>query len=185
MRITYTGIKKSFTDMQQKKIDVRAAKLAKLVERKGEKTAQITLTNTRHIFKAEIRMNYHDHPVAAVGEGTDEGQAVLECVSRAEKQVLKLRDKWNNGKRGSVAKKVKDGALAGVMAEAVENETDGAPAVKVFRARNTSRKPMTLDEAMMEMSSDARNYLVFRDAESDVVSILVRRKDGHYDLIEA
>ena len=43
---------------------------------------------------------------------------------------------------------------------------------------------MTLDEAMLEMDR-GRDYLVYRDSESDRLSVLVRRRDGHFDLIEA
>ena len=46
------------------------------------------------------------------------------------------------------------------------------------------RKPMTLEEAVLEMDGD-RNYMVYRDAESDRVQVLVKRRDGHFDLIEA
>ena len=42
---------------------------------------------------------------------------------------------------------------------------------------------MTLDEAMMEMEEN-QDYLVYRDADKDCVSVLVRRRDGHFDLIE-
>ena len=43
---------------------------------------------------------------------------------------------------------------------------------------------MTLDEALMQMDKK-RDYLVYRDAETDRVSVLVRRRDGHFDLVEA
>ncbi len=46
------------------------------------------------------------------------------------------------------------------------------------------RKPMTLDEAMLEMDG-RRDYLVYRDAETDRVKVLVRRRDGQFDLVEA
>jgi len=45
------------------------------------------------------------------------------------------------------------------------------------------RKPMTLDEALLEMDKSL-DYLVYRDADRDGVSVLVRRRDGHFDLIE-
>jgi len=45
------------------------------------------------------------------------------------------------------------------------------------------RKPMTLDEALIEMERD-RDYLVYRDAETDRVSVLLRRRDGNFDLVE-
>jgi putative sigma-54 modulation protein len=46
------------------------------------------------------------------------------------------------------------------------------------------RKPMTLDEAVLQMD-DGRDYLVYRDARTDRVVMLVRRRDGHFDLVEA
>jgi Sigma 54 modulation/S30EA ribosomal protein C terminus len=42
---------------------------------------------------------------------------------------------------------------------------------------------MTLDEALLEMEKD-RDYLVYRDAGTDRVSVLVRRRAGGFDLIE-
>ena len=56
---------------------------------------------------------------------------------------------------------------------------------RVFRVNHhESRKPMTLDEALLEMEED-RDYLVYRDADKECVSVLVRRRDGHFDLIES
>ena len=41
-----------------------------------------------------------------------------------------------------------------------------------------------LDEALLEMER-GRDYLVYRDAETDRLAVLVRRRDGHFDLVEA
>jgi hypothetical protein len=43
---------------------------------------------------------------------------------------------------------------------------------------------MTLDEAMLELEKDG-DYVVYRDAQKDCVSVLLRRPDGHLDLIES
>jgi hypothetical protein len=43
---------------------------------------------------------------------------------------------------------------------------------------------MTLEEALLDMEKDG-DYLVYRDAETDCLSVLVRRRDGNFDLIEA
>ena len=42
---------------------------------------------------------------------------------------------------------------------------------------------MTLEEALLEI--EGRNYVVYHDAETDRVSVLMRRRDGNFDLIEA
>jgi hypothetical protein len=43
---------------------------------------------------------------------------------------------------------------------------------------------MTLDEAILEMDK-TRDYMVYRDAETDKVNVLVRRRDGNFDLVES
>ena len=69
------------------------------------------------------------------------------------------------------------------MSMAKEAEAEAEP-TQVFRVdHHKKRKPMTLDEAILEMDA-RRNYLVYRDSETDRVSVLVRRRDGHFDLIE-
>ena len=55
----------------------------------------------------------------------------------------------------------------------------------MFRVNHhQKRKPMTLDEALLEMDK-TRDYLVYRDAETTACRVLVRRRDGHFDLVEA
>jgi hypothetical protein len=43
---------------------------------------------------------------------------------------------------------------------------------------------MTLDEALLEMENDL-DYLAYRDADSDRLAVLIRRRDGNFDLVEA
>ncbi len=43
---------------------------------------------------------------------------------------------------------------------------------------------MTLEEAMLELERDG-NYFVYHDSERDCLSVLVRRPDGNFDLIES
>ena len=62
-----------------------------------------------------------------------------------------------------------------------EAETASAAVYRVNH--HEKRKPMTLDEAILEMDK-TRDYLVYRDAETDRVTVLVRRRDGNFDLVE-
>ena len=59
------------------------------------------------------------------------------------------------------------------------------PKPKVFRVDyQNGRKPMTLDEALLEIESES-DYVVYRDSQKNCMSVLVRRADGNYDLIES
>ncbi|MBM3775888.1 MAG: hypothetical protein FJW37_12110, partial [Acidobacteria bacterium] len=61
---------------------------------------------------------------------------------------------------------------------------EGEAPKRVFRVNShPDRKPMTLDEALLEMES-GRHYLVFQDAGTERLNVLLRRPDGHFDLVE-
>jgi putative sigma-54 modulation protein len=67
---------------------------------------------------------------------------------------------------------------------AAGGETDSSPESQIYKvAPARKHKPMTVEEAVLEMDK-SRDYLVYRDAQTDRVSVLVRRRDGHFDLVE-
>jgi len=55
---------------------------------------------------------------------------------------------------------------------------------RVVRTRRVAVKPMTLEEAALEMGGRTDGVLVFRDAATERVGVLFRRKDGNLGLIE-
>ena len=115
-----------------------------------------------------------------IGSNADLFNAIHSAADRLEKQAIKVRAKWRDAKRTPR----KEAAEAPAPPRAApEPEQDGER--RLFRVNHhQKRKPMTLDEALLEMEKD-RDYLVYRDAETDRVCVLVRRRDGHYDLVEA
>src|SRR5437868_620738 len=56
--------------------------------------------------------------------------------------------------------------------------------VRVVRARGYTVRPMTIDEAALEMSDGRSAFLVFRNASNEAVSVIYRRPDGNLGLIE-
>jgi putative sigma-54 modulation protein len=181
MRITYTGRQEAFTPAQQRKLDAKLAKLAKLLDsRGGEREAHAILTSERHLRRAEITIHLYDRPMVGVAVEADQFTALFQAVERLEKQVLKLRTKKRDTKREP--KQAWESAAAPSAGEPPYEEALGK---RIFRVdEHASRKPMTLEEALLELDQ-SRDYVVFRDAETDRVSVLVRRRDGHFDLVEA
>lgn len=182
MNITYTG-KHTLTPAQQKKLEAKVQKLSKLVDGpKGEKEAHVILTNERHMHRSEITVNFYDHPLVGVGSDPDQLTAITDSIDKLEKQILKARTKWRDTKRVKTGSG--EGAVVPEEVEPEEEEERPAPG-KVFRVNHhNQRKPMTLEEALLEME-DGRDYLAYRDAETERVSVLLRRRDGNFDLIEA
>lgn len=181
MKITFTGKQQSLTPVQERKLATRFAKLSKMIERRGERDAQMVLNTERHLHHAEIRVHYYDHPLVGAGSATDQFTAMMDAVEKLEKQVVKLRARWRDTKRTAEGKNEAPSApsaTAKVKAKAPE------PRKKVARAAaKPNGKPMTAAEAMLMMDEE-QDYLVFSDSETQKKSVLVRRRDGGIDVVE-
>ncbi|MBX5495445.1 MAG: ribosome-associated translation inhibitor RaiA [Bryobacteraceae bacterium] len=185
MKVTYTGKTDKLLPEQEKKLEARFSKLGKLFDRKGEKEARVIIKSERHLHHAEITANWYDNPIVCTGSDPDLFSAICQAVDKLEKQIVKLRSKWRDTKRTAPKGKA---AKAAPETATEEQEAAGTPVEpaqpQIFRVNNHSRrKPMTIEEAILEM--EKRDYLVYRDADTDRLSVLLRRRDGNFDLVQA
>ena len=184
MKVTYKGKLDALIQPQRKKWDAKLAKLAQLVDGRQEREAHVILTSERHAHRAEITLHLHDHALVGMGSSPDLLAAMTTAVDKIEKQVRKLRTKRRDTNRGP-EKTVRRPPDVEAVAEPAAPPAEAAPETKVFRAnRRANQKPLTLEEALLVIE-DGRDYLVYRDAETDRLSVLLRRRDGHFDLVEA
>jgi putative sigma-54 modulation protein len=184
MNVSYRGIKKELSPKLQEKLDAKFAKISKLVEKRGEKEAHVVVTSQNRLHKAEITMQFYGHPLVGIASDADLFTALSGALDKLDKQAVKNGEKYRAKSRRSASGKESgngDGELVGVVAS-----SEGAKvAQKVYRVNHLDQqKPMTLEEALLEMTKDD-DYVVYRDAEKECVSVLVRRRDGHFDLIES
>jgi putative sigma-54 modulation protein len=196
MKLIVSGKTQEFTPELQKKFTTKLGKLSKFIEQRGEREAHLTHQLERHLHKIELSVNFYDHSLVGEGADFDLDTALCQAVEKVEKQVVKLRSRWRDTHRD--AKTVRSSK------ESWSEETTEVPATvpakgskskpslnghakkpKIFRVNYAEdRKPMTLDEAILEMETDA-SYVVYRDSGRDCLSVLVRRPDGNYDLIDS
>jgi putative sigma-54 modulation protein len=99
MKVTYSGKTKDFTPQVEKKIEAKLAKLGKMIEQRGEKSAQVLHRMERHLHNVEIKTNFYDHALLAKGSDADLMTAVCEAIEKLEKQVVKLRNRWRDTHR--------------------------------------------------------------------------------------
>jgi len=201
MKITFTGKQDKLTPSQERKLAMAFARLSKLLERRGEKGAQVILSEERHLRHAEVRVNFYDHALFGKGSAPDQFTAVMDAVEKVEKQALRLLERRRELKRSSSPRKeaaleaaetveVEAPAPAGrkgrkARAAAGPEEAEPLRPARVVRASSRANgKPMTLEEAMLAMEG-GRDYLLYRDADTDKLQILIRRSDGAVDLVEA
>jgi len=184
MKVSYKGMQQALPDKLQKKLDARFTKVGKLLERRGEKEARVIVTQERHLYHAEITLPFYDHDLVCIGSDGDVFNALTEALEKLEKQAVKQRAKWREkARRGESPKETSAKTVASAPPASAKGSRETSP--KIFRVNHHERrKPITLDEALLQME-DGRDYFVYRDAEKESVVTLVRRRDGHYDLIES
>jgi putative sigma-54 modulation protein len=199
MKVTYKGMPHALPPKIQQKLDAKFAKLAKLLDGRGEREAHVIVTQERRMCCAEITLQFHDHKLVGKASDVDLFTALSMALDKLDSQAVKQRAKWRathrrsgpgvsgEGEDVSTDQRSKTPAkVPAALSSSKARESDGK---RVFRMNGVGRrKPMTLDEALLEMEQN-RDYLVYRDADRDPqregLSVLVRRRDGHFDLIES
>lgn len=188
MNIIYTGTQSEFPPQYREKLETKLRKISKIIERKGEKEAHIIHRQERFLHVVEITINMFDHRIVCYGEDAELLPAMNTALEKLEKQVVKLREKWRDTKRQQPPVESEVEVEAARQPESPQSARNQGK--KVYRVDHESdgRKPMTLDEAVLEMDGTRNgkpDFLVFRDAETDRLSVLLRRRDGNFDLIES
>jgi putative sigma-54 modulation protein len=195
MKLIYSGKTKEFTPELEKKVTTKLAKLSKFIEQRGEREAHLVHQVERHLHKVVIEVNFYDHTL--IGEGIDAelDTALCHAVEKLETQTVKLRNRWRDTHRDAkgirLAKETPEGNFTPdenvPPPKPSKNSKSNGTGVKPKICRvdyEEERKPMTLEEAVLEMENDLP-YVVYRDADRNCLSVLLRRADGNYDLIES
>jgi putative sigma-54 modulation protein len=165
-----------------KKLEARFAKIGKLLSGKKECEAHIVLSLERHLHHAEATIRYFNHQLVGLGSSSELFEAIHSAAEKLEKQAVKARTKWRDNKRAPrKAVEAPEPKAPGKKKAAPEPEPDRL----IYHVEtHKKRKPMTLEEAVLEMDA-SRDYLVYRDAKTERMVMLVRRRDGHFDMVEA
>lgn len=120
-------------------------------------------------------------PVIRAKEAATDMYAAIDLVSeKLERQFRKYHEKEVSRHQNRGAYHVEPEAIA-AGSEAEEAEETGPVIVKT---KAPSIKPMTADEAILQMELLGHDFFVFTSAETDAVNVLYRRNDGDYGLIE-
>jgi ribosomal subunit interface protein len=192
MQLIYSGKTKEFTPALERKVEAKLAKLSKMIEQRGEREAHVTHRMERHLHKVEIVTNVYDHSLIGEAADADIATAFNQAIENLEKQIVKLRSRWRDTHRDPKGVRASKEDWENNVAPEEQNPTENAHSAnnaravkpKIFHVDYDGRKPMTLEEALLEMETQV-DYVVYRDSDRDCLSVLVRRRDGNFDLIES
>jgi putative sigma-54 modulation protein len=162
------------------------AELRRLAERKLEKLGRVLpgitrvhviLTADRHRQTAEISVHSRHLDLTARETTEDMGASLGVVVDKLTRQAQRQVDRRRERGRPSAAK-----APGKEMPPDLRGPE--TPSVRVIRSRRLAGKPMTVDEAAAEMLGREEGFLIFREAQTERVHVIFRRKDGNLGLVE-
>ena len=135
---------------------------------------ELWLEKFRHVAEVHVHAR-GGHMLKGRAVATSWEEALIEAVDRIVQQAQKLKGKWQERKRE--ARPVKRSShRAGHERRAGRAGSSGRGA--------TRSRAMTLEDAAARRRAVADAFIVFRNAETDALSVMFRRKDGDLGLIE-
>ena len=194
MRLELTGRHVTITPLVRKAVERHLTRLSRVL---NESMHSVQVVITKEKSRCRVEMTVHargEHFMHATVTGRDMPTALTAAAEKIEHQAQKLKSKWTESKRQGISAAKSASAAPrperargmfgnGGEGAARAGEAEPKP-VRVIRARRYEVKPMSVDEAALEVGDGRDAFIVFRNERTDTVNVLFRRTDGHLGLIE-
>lgn len=163
-------------------VEKKVGKLERYFNDVPEATAHVNLkVYTEKTAKVEVTIPLPFLVLRAEETSPDLYASIDLVVDKLERQIRKFKTKINRKSRETALVLPTDGDL--FTTEANDEENNGSE-LDIVRTKRLSLKPMDSEEAVLQMNMLGHNFFIFEDAETNGTSIVYRRKDGKYGLIE-
>ena len=140
------------------------------VEKHQRHVAELNM-KTRHDF-------YHAEEVSS-----DMYTSIASVVDKVEKQILKDKERNVTRKRHS-NNNHKGGEVITTTSIIEVEEILGEELPRIIRMNEVAAKPMSVDDAAVQVGGSDREFLVFRNADTERLNVVYKRKDGNIGWIE-
>ncbi len=176
MEFEYTGRHVVVSPGIRKHVEEHFKKLAHIFNDSTATThVIIDVEKNRHI--GEVVVYWREHTLTAKVVNADMYMALTAAIGKIEKQALKLKNKIIGRKQGA--------KRAAAVAPDPDGRLEASPRPpRIIAARRYTVKPMTAEEAALRLTSEADQFVVFRDADTERLGVLYKRSDGNFGLIE-
>lgn len=180
MDIRITGHKITVKESLKNHLKEKLGKFEKYAPRLVE--SHVVLKQEKHFVVAEITLLARH--LRAYGEGTHKDNiyaAIDQAYARVEKQLKKFREKVKKDHHRK-GKDLFGEALTAIGRKGGQDATDIE--TKVIKTKAFSAKPMSVEEASLQLGISEKPFVVFQNSETQKVNVLFKREDGHHGLIE-
>lgn len=172
MRITVSGKNIEVTDALRNTVEKKLSKLEKYFNPDVEAYATLSVQKNRQII--EVTIPFSGVILRGEEENDDMYASIDLVVNKLEGQIRKQKTKLQ---RRNHSGSLKFQSIPDVE----EKNKDHA---KIVKTKRFAMKPMSAEEAVLQMELIGHNFFVYKSDEEDEVNVVYKRKDGNYGLIE-
>jgi putative sigma-54 modulation protein len=151
----------------------RLSKIYKYSDRLGDAHVVLSVEKIRHT--AEVTLNAYGTKIKAVESTEDMYSAIDMVMDKLEKQIKRYKEK-SQTKKGAASREH-------IAEVSPKKELDEKP--RIIHEEDYFVKPMSVDEAALQMAISKDNFIVFHNTETNHISLLYRRENRDLGLIEA
>ncbi len=176
MKFEYTGRHVEVTETIRSHVEQHFDRIKHLFG-KDDNRAHIIIEVERGQHRSEVIVKWRNQVLTATTTLEDMYHSLSQTIDKIEKQALKVKNKVID--RSHKAKKA--GEIAPKQIEEVE-PIEESP--RIINTDNYIAKPMTAEEASIMLEEEDNQFFVFRDAANEKISVIYRREDSNYGLIQ-
>ncbi len=176
------------TDALRAHIEQKLGKLPRYFDQVQDAQAVLSVSKDRSRGKAQVVevTVWCDGLVLRAEEASDDMYTSIDAVAeKLERQIEKYRSRVIEKRRQDESRRRRrneESAEAALRAGPAEAPSADSP--QIVRTKRFAMKPMTTDEAVVQMDLLGHAFFVFRHAATQEINVLYRRRDGDYGLIE-
>jgi putative sigma-54 modulation protein len=172
MQLSVKGRNLEITDAIRAYAEEKVRRMTRYLEHIVSGTVYLSVEKHQQI--AEVTLRVRDLTIRAE-ESTDDLYSSIDLVAeKLERQILRYKERI-------AAHVSRSGSREGWE---VAPTPPAAEDLQVVKTKRFAVKPAEVDEAVLQMDLLGHNFYVFRNARTDEVNVVYRRRDGHYGLIE-
>lgn len=171
MLVTITGRNMEITDYLKELTLKKLEKIEKYFTQDTEAQVVMSVEKSRHSI--EITIPYRGGIIRGEETTTDMYASIDNVIAKLERQILKHKTKLSKNLRYEEAPE----------ADYYEDDHEGH-GPEIVKVKRFSMKPMSVEEAMLQMDLLGHSFFVFTNGETGDINVLYSRKDGNYGLIE-
>lgn len=177
MQITITTRNIENTEALKRYAEEKIARLQKFVDQIT--SVHIILSVEKHRQIAEVTLHVRELTIRGEESSADLYSAIDLVADKIERQILRYKEKIvDHSGRGLGRLRSKEETAS------AESESSLEEGPRIVKTKNFAMKPLSPDEAAIQMDLVGHNFFVFRNARTQEVNVLYRRRDGDYGLIE-